>query len=218
MNDVLDKNTAAARIEFRSRMIDAAGAKVAVAEAGEGEVLVYLASAEDALASLLARHNRVVAVAPDERLANSAPSAKARRIADIAAALGVDQYCLLAEGADALAALSLAAEKDTVLQRMVLVSPQAFGPGDVLDDPALAELLPDVECDSLLLFGTDGGGASSQTAAVHREKIPKSHLMYVFDAKDPARSRPEAAASVIGDFLRRGDGFLVSDEDGRLYP
>ena len=41
---------------------------------------------------------------------------------------------------------------------------------------------------------------------------------FVFDALDPARSRPEAAAEVIGDFLKRGDGFLVSEQDDRLFP
>ena len=206
MNDAVEGIDRAEPVAFSSRTIDVDGAEIRIAEAGQGDALLYVAPAQDRLAGLLAAQFRVIAVQ------------QAGHIAAIVKALGLDPYSICVEGANARAALSLAIGKSAAPQRLILIAPEVLGPEQDLNDPTIAERLQDSACDILLLFGTDTGGAGSETASAHREKIPRSHLMYIFDAEDPARSRPEAAASVIADFINRGDGFLVSEADGRLFP
>lgn len=212
---VVDADT---QINFTRSTVDAAGTPVEIAEAGSGLAVIHVAASTDRLAHLLAGQFRICCFEPGEEFAALAPAMKARRIAALADALGLQHYCLSVEGVDALAALHLGADVPEKLLRAVMFSPQVFDSAGVLNDPSLAAKLEGITAHSLALFGTDSGGNTQGDTSLHREKIPNCHLMYVFDALDPARSRPEAAAEVIGDFLKRGDGFLVSEQDGRLFP
>jgi pimeloyl-ACP methyl ester carboxylesterase len=212
---VVERDT---QINFTRSTVDAAGTPVEVAHAGNGLAVVHVAASSDRLAQLLAGQFRICCFEPGEEFAALAPAMKARRIAAIADALGLEQYCLSVEGDDAIAALHLAADEPEKLQRAVLLAPEVFDSTGVLNDPSLAAKLERITGHSLSLFGTDSGGNVQVMTSLYREKIPNCHLMYVFDALDPARSRPEAAAEVIADFLLRGDGFLVSEQDGRLFP
>ena len=206
------------RISFTRTTIDAAGTPVAIAQAGSGFAVIHIAASVDRLAQLLAGQFRMCCFEPGEDFAILAPAMKARRIAAIADALGLEQYGISVEGADALAALHLAADEPEKLQRAVLHAPGVFDNAGVLNDPSLAARLEGITAHSLALFGTDSGGNCDSPASIYREKIPNCQLMYLFDAPGLARSRPEAAAEVIADFLQRGDGFLVSEQDGRLFP
>ena len=54
---------------------------------------------------------------------------------------------------------------------------------------------------------------------VYAEKLPNCHFILVYDAAHEADAdRPEAFASLAGDFLRRHEGFLVSTESGKVNP
>ncbi|MGE3247732.1 MAG: hypothetical protein AB7F96_06635 [Beijerinckiaceae bacterium] len=205
-------------VRFPQRTIDAGGSPVDIAEAGDGAPLIYLGTSTDTLAGLLARDFRVVALEPDSGFTALTPAMKARRIAAVAAALSLETYSVCAAGADTQAAAHLAADDPEKLQRAILLAPDVFDARGVLNDPSLSEKTADIACHSLALFGTDAGGHCEGNASHYRERLPKCHLMYVYDAPDPARDRPDAAASVIADFLRRGEGFLVSEKDGRVHP
>lgn len=205
-------------IAFALRDIDAKGVKAVVAEAGQGDAVLYCGASGDGLAGLLAADFRIFATDGGADFPGLSPAMKARRLAGLADALGLTAFSVCVCAADANAALHLAADEPEKLQRAILIEPQVYDANGVLFDPALAEKLGAIASHSLALFGTNDGGETQAFAAPYREHIPHCHLMYVYDAGDIVRERPQAAANVIGDFLRRGDGFLVSDQDGRLHP
>ena len=205
-------------VTFAVRTIDAKGASVEIAEAGEGAAVLWCGRPDAAPAGLLADGFRVVATAGGADFASLSPAMKARRLVAVAEALELEEYSVCVSGADSSAALHLAADEAEKLQRAILIEPQVYDAKGVLNDPALAEKLANIACHSLALFGVDSGGVTNAATSHYRERVPNCHLMYVYAAADIVRDRPQAAASVIADFLRRGDGFLVSEKDGRLHP
>lgn len=201
-----------------SRTLDAQGVAVAIAEAGQGDFVLVIGDPGSALASALAWQFRVVTTPGGDDFASLSPAMKARRIAAIATAGGYAAFALCVTGHDASAAMHLAADMPEAVQKCVLIEPHVYDARGVLYDPSLAEKLDKIACHSLALFGTDGGGNTQAAPSFYRALIPNCHLMYVFEAVDILKDRPDAAIEVIADFLRRGDGFVVSDKDGRLHP
>jgi hypothetical protein len=64
-------------------------------------------------------------------------------------------------------------------------------------------------------------GTTTQSAAGDRWRtlLPNCHFMFVYDA-GPAigAERPEALAFIAREFFERRDLFLVSRENGRVFP
>ena len=70
----------------------------------------------------------------------------------------------------------------------------------------------------LALFGTSDRVTPPEGAHLYREILPNCHLMLVYDAAHAIDAdRPEALASVVGDFLAREDRFLVRDTSGIIH-
>ena len=75
---------------------------------------------------------------------------------------------------------------------------------------------------TLILHGTKDGMVPEEGALFLKSRIRTSHLIYVYDAAHAIEvDQPELFATVTGDFLTRGQGFLVnpgSDKVGAAAP
>jgi pimeloyl-ACP methyl ester carboxylesterase len=79
--------------------------------------------------------------------------------------------------------------------------------------------LEELQMPVLALFGTEDRVTPPEGAHLYREILPDCHIVMVYDAAHAIDGdRPEALASVVGDFLERGDRFLVSHKSGVIHP
>jgi pimeloyl-ACP methyl ester carboxylesterase len=82
-------------------------------------------------------------------------------------------------------------------------------------DSELEQRLGDVEAATLVLFGTQDGLVPPEMGRVYKERIPQAFLVYVYQAAHAIQwDRPERYVEVVGDFLQRGEAFLVPRQDG----
>jgi pimeloyl-ACP methyl ester carboxylesterase len=86
-------------------------------------------------------------------------------------------------------------------------------------DPELLSKMERLEVPTLVLFGTLDRVIPPEMGRIYREKLPNSHLVLVYDAGHALDAdRPEAFASIVSDFLQRGNGFLVTQRSGLINP
>ncbi|MBM3608064.1 MAG: hypothetical protein FJX29_06380 [Alphaproteobacteria bacterium] len=129
-----------------------------------------------------------------------------------AQAAGASSFRILASGKQCARALALAATQSEAPAPVVLLSPDA---GSVA---AAASFDPtSVKAQVLALFGARGQDGPPAAAGIIKRTLPAVHLIYVFDAVDMERERPQAVAEAVLDFLARGEGFLVNNLDGRIF-
>ena len=126
------------------------------------------------------------------------------------AALGIERFDLIGEGAGAAAAVWLALAPKADIGSVVLATPDSVlgGPPD--------EAFREIKRPVLLLSGT-----KDQSAACDRWRalLPACHFMFVYDAgRDLGAERPEAFAFIAQEFFERRDLFLVSRESGIVFP
>jgi len=176
-------------------------------EAGSGETIVAIAG-DGGLATrahaLLAERRRVIvfAVTVDA----GSPQQAAGRIGAAVAGLGIERFDLMGEGAGAAAAMWLALASEAEIGSVVLAAP------DGLPDADFREIKRPV----LLLCGTRDQSAAGDR---YRTLLPDCHFMLVYDV-GPAigAERPEALAFIALEFFERHDLFLVSRENGMVFP
>ena len=176
-------------------------------EAGSGETIVVI-TGDGGLPTraheLLAARRRVIvfALTADDGTAREA----ARRIGAAVAALGVERFDVMGEGAGAAAAMWHAAAPEAEIGSVVLAAP------DGVPDEAFGE----IKRPALILSGTKD---QSATGDRWRTLLPDCHFMLVYDA-GPAigAERPEAVAFIALEFFERRDLFLVSRENGVVFP
>src|SRR5262249_56094616 len=95
----------------------------------------------------------------------------------------------------------------TRLRAAVLGGPDAPGPDDISAARAL------------VVLGTRDTEAAQSAGRGWVDRIPGSHLVYVYDAGHAvSEDRPEAFAEVVGDFLERHDAFVISRATTVIYP
>jgi pimeloyl-ACP methyl ester carboxylesterase len=86
-------------------------------------------------------------------------------------------------------------------------------------DPDFAARLDALPTRTLILFGTDDGIINPINGRTLRRLMKNSTLQLVYDAAhDIQGDRPEAFAETVSDFLRRGMGFMINEEDGIINP
>ena len=86
-------------------------------------------------------------------------------------------------------------------------------------DQELESRLAGLDLPVLVLFGTRDRVIPPEMGRVYRKKLPNCHFVLVYDAAHAVDAdRPEAFASVVGDFLERHEGFVVTDKSGLLHP
>ena len=175
-------------------------------EAGSGETIVAILGAgrlPTRAHALLAERRRVIVFAmPAE--AGSAQQA-ARRIGAAAAALGIERFDLMGEGAGAEAALWLALAAEAEIGSVVLAAP------DGAPDEAFREIKRPV----LVLCETKDRSAAGDR---WRKLLTDCHFMFVYDVGHAiGEERPEALAFITLEFFERRDLFLVSRESGLVF-
>jgi pimeloyl-ACP methyl ester carboxylesterase len=86
-------------------------------------------------------------------------------------------------------------------------------------DAPFEERLRQLQLPVLALFGTADRVTPPEGAHLFREILPNCHIIMVYDAAHAIDAdRPEALASVAGDFLARQDRFLVRNTSGMIHP
>jgi pimeloyl-ACP methyl ester carboxylesterase len=176
-------------------------------EAGSGETIVAIVGdgglPTRAHALMAARRRVIIFTMPAD---DGSPREAARRIGAAVAALGIERFDLIGEGAGAAAAMWLALAPEVEIGCVVLAAP------DGVPDEAFREVKRPV----LALCGTKDG---SDAGDGWRTLLPDCHFMFVYDA-GPAigDERPEALAFITREFFERRDLFLVSRENGVVFP
>jgi pimeloyl-ACP methyl ester carboxylesterase len=187
------------------------GRGVPYCEAGSGETIVAIVG-DGGLATrahaLLAERWRVIVFAMPADAGS--PRDAARRIGAAVLALGIERFDLMGEGAGAAAAVWLALAPEAEIGSVVLAAPASLLGG--LPDEAFREIKRPV----LVLCGTkDQPDAGDH----YRTLLPGCHFMFVYDAGSAiGAERPEALAFIALEFFERRDLFLVSRENGMVFP
>ena len=168
----------------------------------------------------------------------------ARTMIAAAAALGVERFDLMGHSFGAKLALWAAVQAPEAVRALVLVAPSAIYPPDWKLSPvqegvepeigskqgalflrligppvdeALESRMGEIACPVLALFGTRDELIPTGYARRYRQLMPKANVMFVYDAGHAiTEDRPEAAASLIEDFLQEPEGFLVNRSNGQL--
>jgi pimeloyl-ACP methyl ester carboxylesterase len=79
--------------------------------------------------------------------------------------------------------------------------------------------MAEVNAPTLVIFGTSDRLTPPELGRIYREKMPRCHLVLLYDAShDAAGDRPEAFASLVSDFLERGEAFIVTQKSSLLNP
>jgi len=126
------------------------------------------------------------------------------------AALGIERFDLISEGAGAAAAVWLALAPKADIGSVVLAAPDSVlgGPPD--------EAFREIKRPVLVLCGTKDG---SDAGKRYRTLLPDCYFMFVYDAgRAIGAERPEALAFIALEFFERRDLFLVSRENGLVFP
>jgi pimeloyl-ACP methyl ester carboxylesterase len=181
-------------------------------EAGSGETIVAITGdgkLPTRAHALLAERRRIIvfAMTVDDGTTQEA----AERIGAAVLALGIERFDLMGEGAGAAAAMWLALAPGTEIGSVVLAAPASVVLAG-LPDEAFREIKRPV----LVLSGTkDGSHAGDRWRAL----LPDCHFMLVYDAGRPiGDERPEALAFITQEFFERRELFLVSRENGVVFP
>ncbi|HUZ74950.1 MAG TPA: alpha/beta hydrolase [Stellaceae bacterium] len=78
-------------------------------------------------------------------------------------------------------------------------------------DRDLVARLGEIATVTLILHGTKDGMIPIESANFLKARIPRSHLVFVYDAAHAIEvDQPERFAALVGDFLERGQAFLVN--------
>jgi pimeloyl-ACP methyl ester carboxylesterase len=126
------------------------------------------------------------------------------------AALGIERCDVMGEGAGATAAMWLALAPEADIGSVVLAAPASLLGG--LPDEAFREMKRPV----LVLSGTKDQSAAGDR---YRTLLPDCHFMFVYDAGSAiGAERPEALAFIAREFCEQRDLFLVSRENGMVFP
>jgi len=179
-------------------------------EAGSGETIVAIAGdggLPTRAYALLAERRRVIVFA---MTADGSSQEAARQIGAAVAGLGIERFDLMGEGAGAAAAMWLALAPEADIGSVVLAAP-----ADVLGDLP-DEAFREIKRPVLVLSGTKDQSAAGDR---WRTLLPDSHFMFVYDAgRAIGAERPEALAFIALEFFERRDLFLVSRENGMVFP
>jgi pimeloyl-ACP methyl ester carboxylesterase len=146
--------------------------------------------------------------------------------ADLLDALVLESPTAIPSGGDAAARARGAAGtglEGDMATRHAGVSPERNEAAARLGSPRrhgdLEDSLSGLQVPTLVLLGTRDRVTPFETGRAYRATLPRCHLVFVYDAGHAiAADRPEAFASLVGDFLERRDQFVVNRTSGRAYP
>ena len=80
-------------------------------------------------------------------------------------------------------------------------------------------LLSRLECPTLAVFGQEDRLTPREAAGMWRELVPNCNVCFVYDAGYAiAMDRPDALVSLVSDFVRRRETFIVENRSGVINP
>lgn len=83
--------------------------------------------------------------------------------------------------------------------------------GGVFVDEDLLARLPEIKARTLVLMGSKEKMVPEKAAQVLKEKIPHSHLTYIYDAAHGIEvDQPERTLRIVKSFLERGESYIVN--------
>ena len=86
-------------------------------------------------------------------------------------------------------------------------------------DGDAANLLPDVSCATLTVFGQEDRVVARQAGGLWKELVPNGNICYVYDAGHAiAVERPQALVNVVLDFAARRETFIVENRSSLINP
>ena len=203
---------------FTEAFVEAGGFRVRYVQAGNGHPIIYLRG-EDGLQlspshELLAHTFRVIALELPENRSSASSEDLARNLNAAVAALGIERYSLLGTSFGSTLALWMAILRPESVEAIVLSAPAATLPDESFEQRA-GELPQPV----LLLLGTDDTVTPPESARLYRELLQSCHIVFVYGAAQTIDAdRPEAFASLVGDFLTRKEQFVVRETSALIHP
>ena len=86
-------------------------------------------------------------------------------------------------------------------------------------DAELEEWLPEINCPTLVAFGTKDRQIAPEAPSTYRAAIPNCHVSLVYDAGHlAAAERPEAVSSAVVDFIENRETFVVNRNNSVINP
>ena len=106
-------------------------------------------------------------------------------------------------------------DRETAAKELELI--RRFG-GSIHDTEAESRL-SEIQCSTLVVFGSKDGLVAADAASTYRREIPNSHVSLVYDAGHLiVAERPEALINTVVDYVERRETFVVSRQSGVINP
>ncbi|MFN3889123.1 MAG: alpha/beta fold hydrolase [Beijerinckiaceae bacterium] len=194
---------------WREAIIETSGFALREREAGDGHPVICLGFDEPEASRLLddlAGCFRLVALSPAAVPLGGEPDLDSHALASETLAcadrLGLQRFCILARGDEDHVALCLAIRAPERVGCVALLAPDLHSRDGAAEDAALIDRLGEVKAPVLALFGALDRAASSQTARLWGERIPRCRIALAPGAgRDVDVERPHHAAKMIAEFL-----------------
>jgi pimeloyl-ACP methyl ester carboxylesterase len=181
---------------------------------GRGDLVIDLVTgaAPDRFHEVLARRFQVASF--EAAGVGAADTGELRTLlAEVSAATGHKHFSLVFRGAALPLVLNALRGCHDLIEALVLIAPPRAAEAGAIDG------LSAVAQRSLVLSGTRGVDSPPEAGSRFRARVPGCHYVLVYDAGDAIEiDRPEATASVVGDFLSRREHFIVAHASGLIHP
>ena len=198
---------------FGEKHLEVGGTRRSYIEAGIGEPVVLLDGWRGGLSDLqvaLATEYRTLAFNLDQSIDSTRDFAG--HMAEAIAGLAGGNYTLVGTSRGADVAAWVATQVGDKLDALVLLAPLAIRPRmlGAEHDEALEGKLADIQCPTLVAFGTDDRLVHREAARVYAERIPLANVSLVYDAGHVITAdRPDALVRLVADYVERRDTFVV---------
>lgn len=181
---------------------------------GRGDLVIDLVTgaAPDRFHELLARQFQVVSLEAAS-VGSTAADELRTVLGEVTAATGHKRFNFVFRGVALPLVLDALRRCPDLVETIVLMAPPREADAGAID--ALSGVAPR----SLVLSGTRGADSPPEAGSRFRARMPGCHYVLVYDAGDAIEAdRPEATASVVGDFLSRRERFIVAHASGLINP
>jgi pimeloyl-ACP methyl ester carboxylesterase len=198
--------------------VEAGGFRIRYVQAGNGHPIIYLHEDGGLQLSpsheLLAQTFRVITLELPENRRSASFEDIARNVNAAVTALGIERYSVMGTSFGSTVALWMAILRPESVEAIVLSAPAA-PPRDESFEKRAAEFPQPV----LVLLGTDDKVTPPEVGRLYRELLQSCHIMFVYGAAQAIDAdRPEAFASLVGDFLTRKEQFVVRETSALIHP
>ena len=200
---------------FKEAFVEAGGFRMRYVAGGSGPPIIDLHGGGGLQLSpaheLLAQTFRVIAFEMPENRRSASIEDLARSLNAALTALGIERYSLMGTSFGSKVALWMAILRPESVEAIVLSAPE--------QDESIEKRAMELSQPVLVLFGTVDTVTPPEDAHRYRELLQNCHITLVYDAGHAIEAdRPEAFASLVGDFLTRKEQFVVRETSALIHP